>query len=219
MGKAQREKGKRGEREVAAIARNHGFDGTHRGQQYRGGGDSPDVIGIPGIHPEVKRVERLDLHAALAQSAGDAAEGEIPVVIHRAIFGSFERFIGIITEHFKGAFPFWLNPYQVGIVPIRTEHNAYAEEVAQALRLAGIRFEADLSAANMKEKIKKFKTMKDPYVVVVGDKEAEERTVSVNIRGTNAQLHGVPLETFAAMCRKMNEERTLGLYTEIPEDL
>ena len=142
-----------------------------------------------------------------------------PVVIHRAIFGSFERFIGIITEHFKGAFPFWLNPYQVGIVPIRTEHNAYAEEVAQALRLAGIRFEADLSAANMKEKIKKFKTMKDPYVVVVGDKEAEERTVSVNIRGTNAQLHGVPLETFAAMCRKMNEERTLGLYTEIPEDL
>ena len=105
MGKAQREKGKRGEREVAAIARNHGFDGTHRGQQYRGGGDSPDVIGIPGIHPEVKRVERLDLHAALAQSAGDAAEGEIPVVIHRRsreqwyITLPYESFLDIYKEH------------------------------------------------------------------------------------------------------------------------
>ncbi|MBQ5423096.1 MAG: threonine--tRNA ligase, partial [Clostridiales bacterium] len=99
---------------------------------------------------------------------------KMPIVIHRAIFGSFERFIGIITEHFKGAFPFWLNPYQVAVVPIRPEHNAYAEKVQEALIKAGVRVEADYTDVNMRDKIKKFKQMKDPYILVVGDKEAAE---------------------------------------------
>lgn len=81
MGKASREKGKRGEREVAAFLRTEGYD-AKRGVQYHGGPDSPDVVGLPGIHIEVKRTERLDLYGALAQSKGDAGE-DIPIVIHR----------------------------------------------------------------------------------------------------------------------------------------
>lgn len=138
-----------------------------------------------------------------------------PVVLHRAIFGSLERFIGIITENFKGAFPFWLHPYQVALVPIRVQHNEYAKEVEELLRDNGIRVEADYEDANMKEKIKKFKTFKDPYIVVLGDREAEERTVSINIRGGNRQLQNVPLDTFIAMCKKMNKEHSLELIDSL----
>lgn len=140
---------------------------------------------------------------------------KMPIVIHRAIFGSFERFIGIITEHFKGAFPFWLNPYQVAVVPIRPEHNAYAQKVQAMLTDAGIRAEADYTDVNMRDKIKKFKQMKDPYIVVVGDKESEENTVSVNVRGSNKQLAGVSVEKFVALCSALNRERTLELPQEI----
>ena len=77
-----RAKGARGEVELAHILQSYGYD-THRGQQYHGGPDSPDVTGVPGLHIEVKRVERLDLDAAMEQSIRDAGEGEVPVVIHR----------------------------------------------------------------------------------------------------------------------------------------
>ena len=77
-----RRKGAVGEREIAKYLREHGYD-AHRGQQYKGGADSPDVEGLPGFHIEVKRVERLDLNAAMEQSIRDAAENEIPVVFHR----------------------------------------------------------------------------------------------------------------------------------------
>lgn len=81
MGKSSQEKGKRGERELASILRTMGYD-AHRGVQYHGGKDSPDVVGLPGIHIEVKRTERLDLYGALAQSIGDAGD-DMPVVVHR----------------------------------------------------------------------------------------------------------------------------------------
>ncbi len=136
---------------------------------------------------------------------------QMPVVIHRAIYGSLERFIGIIIENFKGVFPFWLSPYQVGIVPIRVEHNEYAKKVEAALMNAGIRVEADYSDNNMKEKIKKFKNYKDPYILVIGDKEAVENTVSINVRGSNKQIQNVPLDELVKMCEKMNREHTLEL--------
>ncbi len=134
-----------------------------------------------------------------------------PVVIHRAIFGSLERFIGILIEHFKGAFPFWMSPYQVAVVPIRVEHNEYARKVADALQLMGIRVEADYADKNMNEKIKFFRTMKDPYILVIGDKEVETQTVSITVRGQKQQLHDVPLDTLYRMVRKMEEEHTLEL--------
>ena len=141
------------------------------------------------------------------------AEGvaAMPVVIHRAIYGSLERFIGIIIENFKGVFPFWLSPEQVGIVPIRTEHNAYAKKVFSLLQKRGIRVEADYSESNMKEKIKKYKNFKDPYILVLGDREAAENTVSINMRGSNRQLNNIPIESFLAMCERMNEEHSLEL--------
>ena len=134
-----------------------------------------------------------------------------PVMIHRAMLGSMERFIGIIIENFKGAFPFWLSPYQVAVVPIRPEHNEYAKKVADALKKIRIRVEADYADKNMKEKIKYFKTFRDPYIVVVGDREAEDGTVSINIRGMNKTVQNVPLETFLAVCDRMNTEHTLEL--------
>ena len=76
-------KGKVGEREWANVLKEHGYTGARRGQQFKGGGDSPDVLGLPGIHQEVKRVEKLHLYKAMEQSKRDAADGEIPIVIHR----------------------------------------------------------------------------------------------------------------------------------------
>ncbi|MBO4330752.1 MAG: threonine--tRNA ligase [Oscillospiraceae bacterium] len=133
-----------------------------------------------------------------------------PVMIHRAVFGSFERFIGILTENFKGQFPFWLSPYQVGIVPIMPEHNDYALEVRDALRAAGVRAEINLSDRNMKEKIKEFHGYRDPFIVIIGAKEIENRTVSVTARG-NKKMNDVPLDDFIALCRRLNAEHLLEL--------
>ena len=137
-----------------------------------------------------------------------------PVVIHRAIFGSLERFIGILIENYKGDFPFWLSPYQVAIVPIREEHNEYAKEIEDALTEMGIRVEADYADKNMNEKIKEFRLLKDPYIIVVGDNEVADRTVSINVRGSKQQMRGVALDRFYEMCKKMNEEYSKELITE-----
>lgn len=138
-----------------------------------------------------------------------------PVMIHRAIFGSFERFIGILTENFKGAFPFWLAPVQAAVVPIRNTHNDYAKHVSEALFDAGIRSEADYSDSNMKDKIKNYKRRMIPYVIVVGDKEADEGTVSLNLRGGSKHIQNVPLDDFINACIKMNEEHTLDIKEEM----
>ena len=156
---------------------------------------------------------QLPRNFGLTYTAQDGTE-KTPVVIHRAIFGSFERFIGILIENFKGAFPFWVSPMQVGVVPIRVENNDYAREVAEKLIRAGIRVEADYADKNMNEKIKAYKKYKDPYILVLGNKEAETGTVSVTIRGVKEQLHGVPVDTFLAMCEKMNREHSLELMTK-----
>ena len=143
-------------------------------------------------------------------------EQKRPVMIHRAILGSFERFIGLLIENFKGAFPFWLAPTQVALVPIRDEHNEYAEYVADLLSANRIRFEADYRNINMKEKIKHYKTAKVPYILVLGDQEAEKKEVSVNVRGTNRQIRGLALDAFLDMCDTMNEEHRLDLMEKAP---
>lgn len=160
---------------------------------------------------------QLPHNFGLSYQAQDGSR-EMPVVIHRAIYGSLERFIGILIENFKGVFPFWLSPMQVGIVPIRTEHNAYAEKVEALLKKNGIRCEVDYSDSNMKEKIKRFKNYKDPYIIVLGDRESEENTVSINVRGSNKQIQNVPLDVFLDLCETMNEEHTLELIGELPEE-
>ena len=160
---------------------------------------------------------QLPRNFGLTYTASDNTE-KIPVVLHRAIFGSLERFIGILIENFKGAFLFWLSPYQVGIVPIHEEHNEYAKKVADKLVSNRIRIEADYSDKNMKEKIKYFKTYKTPYTIVLGDKEAENETVSINMRGSNKQINNVPLKDFIEMCNYMNREHTLDLVDHVIEE-
>lgn len=107
MGKMSRDKGKRGEREVASLFREYGFE-ARRGVQYHGGPDSPDVVGVPGLHIEVKRVERLALYDALDQARRDAGPGELPVVVHRkndcrwVVVMGFEDFMTIYREWAAG---------------------------------------------------------------------------------------------------------------------
>ena len=140
---------------------------------------------------------------------------EQPVVLHRAIFGSIERFMGILIENYKGAFPFWMSPYQVALVPIKPEHNAFTKALQDKLEDAGIRVEADYADKNMNEKIKYFRKYKDPYTIVIGDKEVESDTVSVTIRGQKQQLHNVPTENFIEACKKLNKSRSQDLITEM----
>ncbi len=106
-----------------------------------------------------------------------------PWVIHRAIFGSFERFIGILLEHTKGALPLWLAPLQVKILAINEKVSAYAEDIGEKLAAENVRFELDLRNESIGKKIREAEMQKIPYLLVVGDKEAENRSVSIRERG------------------------------------
>ena len=114
---------------------------------------------------------------------GADGEKHTPVMIHRVVFGSIERFIGVITEHFAGAFPVWLSPVQCRIMPITDRCNDYAEEIKAKLDTAGIRCETDLRNEKIGYKIREAQLQKIPYMLVVGDKEKEAGTVSVRTRG------------------------------------
>ncbi|MDX6548396.1 MAG: threonyl-tRNA synthetase, partial [Gaiellales bacterium] len=106
-----------------------------------------------------------------------------PAMIHRALMGAFERFIGILIEHYAGAFPVWLAPVQVSVVPVADRHNQYAESVVDQLRGAGLRAEADLRSESVGKKIAESERQKMPCILVVGDRETEADTVSVRRRG------------------------------------
>ncbi|MGZ3646807.1 MAG: threonine--tRNA ligase, partial [Ktedonobacteraceae bacterium] len=122
-------------------------------------------------------------------------QAKTPVVIHRAIFGTFERFIGILIEHTAGAFPAWLAPVQVRIITIADRHVPYAQEVMQHLRDLGIHIELDHSSERINAKIREAQLQKIPYMLVVGDREQQSQAVSVRLR-TNENLGVIPLDTF-----------------------
>ena len=124
------------------------------------------------------------------------------VMIHRVCFGSIERFIGILTEHYAGAFPLWLAPVQVKVMPITDRTNNYAKHVADRLEKAGLRVETDLRNEKIGYKIREAQMQKIPYMLVVGDKEAEAGTVSVRTRA-GVDLGAMPLDEFMA---KIGEE-------------
>ncbi|MGH8432368.1 MAG: threonine--tRNA ligase [Solimonas sp.] len=126
--------------------------------------------------------ERLD-----AEYVAEDGSRRHPVMLHRAVLGSFERFIGILIENFAGAFPFWLAPVQAVVAPIVSDADGYATEVAAAMKAAGIRTETDLRNEKINYKIREHATQKIPVIVVVGRKEAEERTVTLRFRGEERQ--------------------------------
>jgi threonyl-tRNA synthetase len=114
---------------------------------------------------------------------GEDGELHQPVMVHRALFGSVERFFGVLIEHYAGAFPLWLAPVQIGIVPISEKHVEYAAAVKAKLEAAGLRVELDQRNEKMNAKIREFTLQKVPFVLVMGDKEAATEAVSVRTRG------------------------------------
>ncbi|MBC7870827.1 MAG: threonine--tRNA ligase [Chitinophagaceae bacterium] len=133
-----------------------------------------------------------------------------PVMIHRAPFGSMERFIGILIEHFGGAFPVWLSPVQAMIIPVTDSHIEYAQSVAAQLKKAGLRAEVDDGKARMGNKIRQAREQHIPYMLIVGDNDIAAGTVSVRLR-TDEDLGAMPLADFAAMVTGIIESHSLEL--------
>ena len=147
--------------------------------------------------------ERFDL-----TYVGEDGKEHRPYMIHRALLGSMERFFGVMIEHFAGAFPVWLMPVQVRVIPITERHNAYAQQVVARLQEAGIRAEADLGNERMNAKIRDAQMEKIPYMLIVGDKEVEQGTVSLRTRAGEKQ-NNVPLEDIIARVQKVIGEKAL----------
>jgi len=119
-----------------------------------------------------------------------------PIMIHRALFGSVERFMAILIEHYAGNLPTWMSPEQVRVLGVRDDHDAYASEIAATLKRDGVRASVDFANEPLGARIRRAKMEKIPYIVVVGDEDVAERTVGINARGANDPERGVPLTTF-----------------------
>jgi len=152
--------------------------------------------------------ERFDLHFA-----DKDGERKRPIMVHRAILGSFERFVGVLIEHFGGKFPLWLAPTQVAVIPIREEHEAYGRELEAILR--GERFRADCmdASSHMNKRIKTAQHDQVPFMLIVGEREAEERTVALRRRGTRDQ-EAMKFDDFMTLVRALRASRSLTLEPE-----
>jgi threonyl-tRNA synthetase len=164
--------------------------------------DVADSIGrkwqLGTIQLDYNAPERFDLYYISGEN-----KKERPVVIHRAIYGSFERFIGILIEHFAGNFPLWLAPEQARIIPLAERHLAWGEEVLTTLRDAGIRVDIDRSGGDLRNMIKEAQLARVPYSLVIGDKEVEAKAVAPRMHGTgkDANLGQLSLADFVAKIR------------------
>jgi threonyl-tRNA synthetase len=141
---------------------------------------------------------------------GEDGERHQPVMVHRALFGSVERFFGVLIEHYAGAFPLWLAPVQMGLVPISERHAEYAGKVESELKAAGFRVETDLRNEKMNAKIRDFANQKTPYILVFGDKEQEAAAVSVRTRGKGDQ-GSMPLAEFITKAKALGESKSMEL--------
>ena len=139
---------------------------------------------------------------------GEDGKEHTPVMLHRAVTGATERFLGVLIEHFGGAFPLWLAPVQATVIPIADRHQPYADEVAGKLREAGFRVEVDARSERMNAKIRHAQLQKVPYMLVAGDREAEAGTVAVRVR-TGEDLGAVPLANFLARIEEERETKAL----------
>jgi threonyl-tRNA synthetase len=141
---------------------------------------------------------------------GEDGERHQPVMVHRALFGSVERFFGVLIEQYAGAFPLWLAPVQMGLVPISERHAEYAAKVEAELKAAGFRVETDLRNEKMNAKIRDFANQKVPYILVFGDKEQEAGAVSVRTRGKGDQ-GSMGLSEFLLKARAVAETKSTEL--------
>jgi len=174
--------------------------------------DVMDSIGRPWqlgtIQLDYNAPERFKL-----EYVGEDNAAHTPVVIHRAVSGSLERFIAILIEHFAGAFPVWLSPEQVRVLPITDDYAAYAEQVTKRLHDAGIRVHLDARSETLKYRVAEGARMKLPYMLVVGKREAEQGTIAVNVRGAGKEQkpNAIPLDVFVDRVVEENRSRSLVL--------
>jgi threonyl-tRNA synthetase len=145
--------------------------------------------------------ERFDL-----VYVGEDGQDHRPYMIHRALLGSMERFMGVLIEHFAGAFPVWLAPVQAVLIPIADRHYEYANKVAEILREAGLRVDVDQRGERMNAKIRDAQNQKIPYMLVIGDREVEADSISVRLR-SEENLGAMPVEGFLEYARKEIAER------------
>ena len=178
-----------------------------------------DAIGrlwqLTTIQVDFNLPERFDI----AYEAEDGTR-QRPVMVHRAIFGAMERFFAVLTEHFAGAFPVWLAPVQVAIVPIADRHVTYCNGVAERLIEAGLRVHVDDRAERMNRKIRDAQIQKIPYMLVAGDRDTEAEKVSVRLR-SGGDLGGMSLDQFLSTVVPIVESRSpfdLGFDSAIPNN-
>ena len=172
--------------------------------------DVRDAIGrswqLSTIQADFNHPDRFDLEYVGADNARHR-----PIMLHRALFGSIERFFGVLLEHYAGAFPTWLSPVQVKVLPVAEAHEEYAAEVVAALADAGMRVEIGHADDGLGKRIRNAKMEKIPYVLVVGDDDVAARTVGVNPRGGEV-VRGVPMPQFVADLRaEVAEDELLAL--------
>ena len=139
---------------------------------------------------------------------GEDGKEHTPVMLHCAVTGATERFMGMLIEHFGGAFPLWLAPVQATVIPIADRHQPYADEVAATLRKAGFRVEVDARSERMNAKIRHAQLQKVPYMLIAGDREAEAGTVAVRVR-TGEDLGALPLAAFIERIEGERETKAL----------
>jgi threonyl-tRNA synthetase len=137
-----------------------------------------------------------------------------PLMVHRALFGSVERFFGVLIEHYAGAFPVWLSPVQVAVIPISEKHTAYAQNVTQQLKDAGVRVHLDDRNEKMNAKVREQTMQKVPFLLVVGEKEAEAGTVNVRVRGQQQPEGTVPAAQFVERVKRLIAEKAVKLTTD-----
>jgi threonyl-tRNA synthetase len=162
--------------------------------------DVTDAIGRKWQCATIQLDYQMPQRFGLKYIGGDNAE-HTPVVIHRAIFGSFERFIAILLEHYAGAFPVWLAPLQAVIIPIADRHADYCGNVRARLAAAGLRVEIDFSVERMNAKIRNAQMQKVPYMLVVGDREQEQGAVAVRLR-SGEDLKSKTVDEFLAIAQE-----------------
>ena len=138
---------------------------------------------------------------------GNDGNKHTPLMVHRALFGSFERFIALLIEQYKGDFPLWLSPVQFGIVPIKPEHNDYCKNMSIELKKRGFRVEVKFDESNMRSKIKQFEQERIPYMLIVGDKEVQAGKFSVRSR-KNGDLGQMDIDS---LCKYLKSEIKAGI--------
>jgi threonyl-tRNA synthetase len=142
---------------------------------------------------------------------GEDGQRHQPLMVHRALFGSVERFFGVLIEHYAGAFPLWLSPTQVAVVPIAERHADYAKKVGEALNAVGGRAHVDDRNEKMNAKIREHALQKVPFILVVGDKEAEANQVNVRVRGQEKAEGTMSVDDFVARVKRLNESKSTKL--------